>query len=46
MPVEKVVRNLVFALRGLKGAAKNVTDMEALVVLQVDVFLAVLIPTG
>ena len=46
MPVEKVVRNLVFSLRGLKDAAKNVKHMEALVELQVDVFLTTLIPTG
>ena len=44
--VDKVVRNLVFSLRGLKDAAKNVKHMETLVELQVDVFLATLIPTG
>ena len=44
--VEKIVRNLVFSLRGLKDAAKNVKHMETLVELQVDVFLATLIPTG
>ncbi len=45
IPVKKVVRNLVFSLRGLKDAATNVKDMETLVELQVDVFLATLIPT-
>ena len=45
IPVEKVVRNLVFSLRGLKDAATNVKQMEALVELQVDVFLATLMPT-
>ncbi len=46
IPVEKVVRNLVFSLRGLKDAAKNVKHMETLVELQVDVFLATLTQTG
>ena len=46
LPVEQVVRNLVFSLRGLKDAAKNLKHMEALVELQVDVFLTTLIPTG
>ena len=46
VPVEKVVRNMVFSLRGLKDAAKNVKHMETLVELQVDVFLATLISTG
>lgn len=45
VPVEKIVRNLVFSLRGLKDAAKNVKHMEILVELQVDVFLATLIRT-
>ncbi len=44
--VEKVVRNLVFSLRGLKYAAKSVQHMETLVELQVDVFLGTLIRTG
>ena len=42
MPIEKVVRNMVFSLRGLKDAATDVKHMEALVKLQVDVFLAAL----
>ena len=46
VPVEKVVRNMVFSLRGLKDAAKNVKHMETLCELQVDVFLATLISTG
>ena len=46
VPVEKIVRNLVYSLRGLKDAARNVKHMEALVELQVDVFLATLIPTA
>ena len=46
VPVEKIVRNLVFSLRGLTDAAKNVKHMETLVELQVDVFLATLITTG
>ena len=46
VPLEKVVRNMVFSLRGLKDAAKNVKHMETLVELQVDVFLATLISTG
>ena len=46
IPVEKVVRNLVFSLRGLKDSAKNVKHMETLVELQVDVFLVTLTQTG
>ena len=46
VPVEKIVRNLVFSLRGLKDAAKTVKHMEILVELQVDIFLATLLPTG
>ena len=46
VPVEKVVRNMVFSLRGLKEAANNVKHMETLCELQVDVFLATLISTG
>ena len=46
MTVEKIERNLVFSLRGLKDAARDVQHMESLVELQVDVFLATLIPTG
>ncbi len=46
VPIEKIVRNMVFSLRGLKDAAKNVKHMEALVALQVDIFLATLSPTG
>lgn len=46
VPIEKVVRNMVFSLRGLKDAARNVKHMETLVELQVDVFLATLISTG
>ena len=45
IPVEQVVRNLVFSLRGLKDAAKNVKHMERLVHLQVDIFLTTLIRT-
>jgi len=44
VPPAKVVRNLVFSLRGLKEAARDVSDMEELVRLQVDVFLTVLSP--
>ena len=40
IPPEKLVRNLVFSLKGLKDAARDVDDMEQLIVLQVDVFLA------
>ena len=43
-PVENVIRNLVFSLRGLKDAASDVKHMKALVSLQVDVFLATLAP--
>lgn len=46
IPAEKIVRNLVFSLRGLKDAAKNVKHMETLVELQVDVFLVTLIGAG
>ena len=44
VPVEKIVRNLVFSLLGLKQAAADVAHMESLVKLQVDVFLATLAP--
>jgi len=43
-PTEKVVRNLVFSLRGLKDAASGVKHMEELVRFQVDVFLTTLAP--
>ena len=43
-PLAKVVRNLVFSLRGLKEAARDVSHMEELVQLQVDVFLTTLLP--
>ncbi len=43
---EKIVRNLVFSLLGLKQAATDVTHMESLVELQVDIFLATLAPEG
>ena len=46
IPTEKIVRNLVFSLLGLKQAATDVTHMESLVKLQVDVFLATLAPEG
>ena len=46
IPVEKVARNLVFSLLGLKCASKNVKHMETLDEPQVDLFLATLIPTG
>ncbi len=46
IPVKKIVRNLVFSLRGLKDTATNVKHMESLVELQVDVFLATLTPAG
>ncbi len=46
VPVEKVMRNLVFSLCGLKYAARNIKHMETLVELQVEVFLATLIPKG
>ncbi len=44
--VGRVVRNLVFSLLGLLAAAKDVEHMEALVALQVDIFLPFLIPAG
>ena len=44
VPVEKVVRNLVYSLRGLKDAAHNVDHMEELIHLQVDIFLVSLAP--
>ncbi len=44
IPTEKIVRNLVFSLLGLKQAATDVTHMESLVKLQVDIFLATLVP--
>ena len=44
--LEKVVRNLVFSLLGLLNAAKDVEHMEALVALQVDIFLPSLTPAG
>jgi AcrR family transcriptional regulator len=44
LPTEKVARNLVFSLRGLKDAASDVKHMEELVRLQVDVFLTTLAP--
>ncbi len=46
IPVEKVARDLVFSLLGLKCAAKNVKHMKTLAEPQVDVVLATLIPTG
>ncbi len=46
IPVEKVARNLVFSLLGLKCASKNVKHMETLDEPQVDLFLATLIPAG
>lgn len=46
LPLENVVRNMVFSLRGLKDAATDLRHMEALVQLQVDVFLATLLPGG
>ncbi len=45
VPLEKVVRNLVFSLRGLKEAAQNLRQMEELVQLQVDIFLTLLSPS-
>ena len=46
VPLEKIVRNLVFSLLGLLDAAKDVQHMEALVALQVDIFLPCLTPAG
>ncbi len=46
VPLEKIVRNLVFSLIGLLDAAKDVQHMEALVALQVDIFLPCLTPAG
>ena len=42
--LEKIVRNLVFSLLGLLNAAKDVEHMEALVALQVGIFLPSLTP--
>ncbi len=44
VPVAKLARNLVFSLRGLREAAQSIPEMEDLVHLQVDVFLAMLAP--
>ena len=44
VPLEKVVRNLVFSLSGLKQAARDVGQMEELIGLQIDIFLASLSP--
>ena len=44
--LEKIVRNLVFSLLGLLDAAKDVEHMEALIALQVDIFLPSLTPTS
>ena len=42
IPTEKIMRNLVFSLLGLKQAATDVRHMEDLVKLQVNIFLATL----
>ncbi len=39
IPVEKLVRNLVYSLRGLEDAAADVRQMDEMIGLQVDVFL-------
>ena len=44
LPLKGTVRNLVFSLRGLKDAATDIRHMEALVRLQVEVFLPALAP--
>ena len=44
IPVEKILRNLVFSFSGLKQAAKDIKHMKVLVELQVNVFLAMLAP--
>jgi AcrR family transcriptional regulator len=42
IPLNKLVRNLVFSLRGLKDAAADVRQMEEMIALQVDIFLEAL----
>lgn len=39
IPIERLVRNLVYSLRGLEDAAADARQMEEMIGLQVDVFL-------